>query len=181
MNSIEDGAEENYDPAEEGFPTLDLLRAEFMQLERTRITETLEPVDWRIEDDNTLISAMMKISSGQRIELVRPSSILCALLHYSPNTAQLIMSLLTVLLEHHRDVVVSAQTETVDEEEFQAMGQTLLTVFYTFNSRMVNLIRGWKQQRKEVSLQINCFAGGLYSSWYEDVRAHEKRLLPELY
>ncbi|KII90007.1 hypothetical protein PLICRDRAFT_40189 [Plicaturopsis crispa FD-325 SS-3] len=151
MNSIEDGAEENYDPAEEGFPTLDLLRAEFMQLERNRITETLEPVDWRIEDDNTLISAMMKISNGQRIEL-------------------LIMSLLTVLLEHHRDVVLSAQTETVDEEQFEAMGQTLLTVFYTFNSRMVNLIRGWKQQRKEVSLQINCFAGGLYSSWYEDTQ-----------
>ncbi|KII90015.1 hypothetical protein PLICRDRAFT_174815 [Plicaturopsis crispa FD-325 SS-3] len=150
MDSIEDGADENYEPGDDGFEELDRLQDEFRRLERDRITKNLVPVDWTLDDEHTLISATKDLNKGQRIELS-------------------IMALLTLLLEHHRDIVVSTQKEVVDEDKFWAMGETLLTVFYTFNDRMVDLIRGWKQQRKEVSLQINCFAGGLYSGWHAEV------------
>ncbi|KII90017.1 hypothetical protein PLICRDRAFT_575939 [Plicaturopsis crispa FD-325 SS-3] len=151
MNSIEYGAMENTDPGDDGFVTLDRLREEFMLLERSRITEKMVPVHWTLEDEHALISAMRDVNKGRRVELS-------------------IMSLLTLLLEHHLEIIVSAQKEPVDEALLWSMGRTLLTVFYTFNDRMNDLIRGWKQQRKEVSLQINCFAGGLYSGWYQDVQ-----------
>ncbi|KII84964.1 hypothetical protein PLICRDRAFT_32178 [Plicaturopsis crispa FD-325 SS-3] len=153
LDSFERDATQHSRPgdASEQILTLDCLRGEYMVSENNRITTMLASVQWTFEDKHDFRNAMKGIRRARRIELS-------------------IMPLLVILLEHHREVFVTAQTEIVDAAEFRAMARTLLTLFYAFNDRMFDLIHGWKQQRREVSLQMDCFAGGLYKGWYKELQ-----------
>ncbi|KII85016.1 hypothetical protein PLICRDRAFT_178781 [Plicaturopsis crispa FD-325 SS-3] len=129
------------------------LQSQFSRHEKDRIARKLSSMEWKLEEEGSLIEALRGGSdaTGRRIEL----SIMC---------------LLTLLLEHHRSIAVDAQTHIVDEDAFCNMRHALLTVFYAFHFRMVDLVLGWKQQRKEIDPQISCFAGGLYNGWYERIK-----------
>jgi hypothetical protein len=91
------------------------------------------------------------------------------ILSYVPTTLQFIMALLFKVLEHQQIVIANAELAVVPAAELEGMGRTLLTLFVAFHVRMNELIRSWKQQRKDVSIYIRGFAGGLYAGWFEEV------------
>ncbi|KIJ64361.1 hypothetical protein HYDPIDRAFT_28804 [Hydnomerulius pinastri MD-312] len=129
------------------------VQTEYMDLEQGQVRQRLEEADYYLEDENMLVHA----TKSTRIEL----SIMC---------------LLTLVLEHHKGTIIRAQKEVIEEDKLVDMGDSLATVFLAFNNRMADLIRGWKQQRLTVALQVQCFAGGIYSGWYEESQKTDNAL-----
>lgn len=83
------------------------------------------------------------------------------------------MPLLCAWLNEVHDVIQRAQHEllgdTEDEDPLDELRIEMATIMYVFHSRMLELSRVWRQQRMSLSVQIESFGGGIFSTWYEKV------------
>ena len=66
-------------------------------------------------------------------------------------------------------IVKLATTRTVAVAEFVDMRETWNSVCEAFDQRLDTLKEIWRQQRLDVSVQVDCFAAGLFGSWHERV------------
>lgn len=83
------------------------------------------------------------------------------------------MPLLCAWLNEVHDVIQRAQHELLedakDEDPLDELRIEMATIICVFHSRMQELCRVWRQQRMSVSIQIESFCGGIFSTWYEKV------------
>lgn len=79
------------------------------------------------------------------------------------------MALIYLLLHHHMKIVKLAKTRTVAVPEFSDMRETWECVFEAYDKRLDTLVEIWRQQRLDVSIQVDCFAAGLFADWHERV------------
>lgn len=83
------------------------------------------------------------------------------------------MPLLCAWLNTLHDVVRNAEhqliEDTEDEDPLNVIKVEMVTILYIFHSRMQELGRVWRQQRMSVSVQVESFCGGIFSTWYEKV------------
>ncbi|KAJ7271770.1 hypothetical protein C8J57DRAFT_1601430 [Mycena rebaudengoi] len=91
---------------------------------------------------------------------------------------QVIMLLLYLVLQEQSRRISNSEnkngedTEVVEDGPFtsqwQSMDATLTILVFEFHFRMRCLIRGWRSQKLDVKLQVQSYAGGLYTAWYEE-------------
>lgn len=148
LASIEEGAKENWDTGEDGWDDLDKLENQFKDLEQQKMTTNLGRANFYLEDGTTLFAVM----STDRTEI----SIVC---------------LLSLVLNHDLETIKSQAIEhqNLTEATADVMAETLYTVLRAFIDRLNELKRGWRQQRKDVDMQMQCFAGGLFGGLYDEV------------
>lgn len=80
--------------------------------------------------------------------------------------AQSVLCLLSLLLERHSKILELAQHHVLSEREFEAMITSVHVVAYTFGLRYSNLAEGWRQQRLDTGMNVQCFAAGIFESWH---------------
>ncbi|EIW79639.1 hypothetical protein CONPUDRAFT_74017 [Coniophora puteana RWD-64-598 SS2] len=127
------------------FETDDLHRVleVYRKNEEDRLSAELQKLDFYIEDAATL----RFIAREDRIELV-------------------IMPLLYLIVQHHSTVIEQLKKKTVKMSELWGLQNTLNQVLLSFNRRLDELERAWKQQRMDVDVQVEIFAGGIFNGWY---------------
>ncbi len=82
---------------------------------------------------------------------------------------QSLMCLIYLLLHHHLKIVRLARNQRVSVAEFEDMRETWEYLFEAFDKRLDNLLEVWRQQRLDISNQVDCYAGGLFKDWHERV------------
>ena len=113
------------------------------------ISERLDVLKWLLDDPADM--PVLLGGTDTRIELV----FLC------------IASL--ILGRHVEDVERALSGDGVSDGDLSVMTETLDMLTDMFHDRMQALIRGWRAQKLHVELHITCFAGGIYSGWYNAV------------
>ncbi|KAI0044999.1 hypothetical protein FA95DRAFT_1561638 [Auriscalpium vulgare] len=134
---------------EEDYPEqLARLRIEYRQDEQKRLEEKLrEPTV--VNDTASLIHVL----GHPRIEL----SIM-------PLVSVWLSNLLNLLIEDEDD----PDFEDDLDYRLEQLLETMLAILWVFNKRMNELTQVWRQQRMNVTLQIQCFCGGIFSAWYNE-------------
>ncbi|KAJ7058776.1 hypothetical protein C8F01DRAFT_1302777 [Mycena amicta] len=81
-----------------------------------------------------------------------------------------IMVLLCLILRKQHETLTGPGADDWDDDQFaaelEAMDGTLWELILAFHERFKALQRSWRSQRLDITLQIQSFAGGLFSSWY---------------
>ncbi|EIW74857.1 hypothetical protein CONPUDRAFT_169791 [Coniophora puteana RWD-64-598 SS2] len=131
----------------------DLYRVQeaYTKYEEGKIDEELKHIEYAVDD----VEALPYITGHDRIELI-------------------IMPLLYLILSYQRTIMEQASREVVDGSVFGKFKDALNTVLLAFNSRLNDLERGWKQMRKDVNAQVECFAGGMFYAWQQNRRSSSK-------
>lgn len=83
---------------------------------------------------------------------------------------QCALCLIYLLLHRHLKIAKLATTQTVTVAEFESMRASWENLFDAFQQRMETLAEVWRQQRMDVKIQMQCFAGGIFEEWYTKVR-----------
>ncbi|KAJ3559202.1 hypothetical protein NM688_g482 [Phlebia brevispora] len=91
------------------------------------------------------------IVNGQRIE----QSLLC---------------LVYILLSRHLKVVKLATKQHIPVDEFMKMRESWEYIFNALDKRISTLVQVWRQQRLDISIHLQSFAGGMFEDWYEQIR-----------
>jgi hypothetical protein len=82
------------------------------------------------------------------------------------------MCLIYLLLSRHREILDLAQTYVLSDEEFWTMNASIESLHRAFDKRYRELIEGWRQQRLDISVQLESSAAGMFEDWrdryYED-------------
>ncbi|OBZ66555.1 hypothetical protein A0H81_13414 [Grifola frondosa] len=135
----------------DGCDELVQLQDQYMETEEGSIKQQLEEFGFDLEDE----SALSSVTNDSRIEL-----------H--------IMCLLYVLMERLQ-TTISQLLDGIDNDEalvlqktFEGLSSSFLATFYTFDDRMDDLVRCWRQQGKNIDLQIDRYADGLFVNWYKE-------------
>jgi hypothetical protein len=86
---------------------------------------------------------------------------------------QSILPLLLAWMTRLHGLVLAGQNETFSEEDDDMMTYGLrnemTAMLGLFDQRMSELVRVWRQQRMNISAQMQCFCGGIFAHWYEEV------------
>jgi len=122
--------------------------------EEARFTQILAATHYQIADTvlRTLITGGQ---NGARIE-------------------RAIMLLLYLILKYQVDGIrarsrtIPGSKDTTVQDLMQATDGTLTELIYEFHGRLQDLIQGWRSLKLSVQIEVQCFAGGLFSSWYRD-------------
>ncbi|PSS38103.1 hypothetical protein PHLCEN_2v83 [Hermanssonia centrifuga] len=133
------------------YDSLEELRVAWRNLEIKRIKANLETTKYRLKG----IEAVAIVTDGRRIE-------------------QSLMCLIYLLLHHHLKIVRLARNQRVSVAEFEDMRETWEYLFEAFDKRLDNLLEVWRQQRLDISNQVDCYAGGLFKDWHERRQAQEE-------
>ncbi|KAJ6496204.1 hypothetical protein C8R45DRAFT_155360 [Mycena sanguinolenta] len=109
--------------------------------------QILQSVDYFLED-GTLRG--LTADAGDRIE-------------------QTILILLYVILAKHRDSISAEDSSGADTASmYREMDCTLTVAVVEFHWRYKALERSWRSQRLDIQLQVQSYAGGLFSGWYAE-------------
>ncbi|KAJ7257383.1 hypothetical protein C8J57DRAFT_1472751 [Mycena rebaudengoi] len=140
-----------------GVEDMDLEREDLVRVadrlsakQRAIIEEELRRIDYRLTAASMLPPVTQQ--SGFRIE-------------------QHIMLLLSVILRKHYQIIsggMQNMSKQAFASEWEAMDCTLTILVLEFHNRFKALCRSWRSQKQDVALQIGCYAGGLFSGWYEE-------------
>ncbi|EIM88968.1 uncharacterized protein STEHIDRAFT_166915 [Stereum hirsutum FP-91666 SS1] len=138
------------------------LQREYAEMQEQRIQPLLD--DTVIDDEASLTA----IIGHSRIEIS-------------------IMPLMCAWLNTLHNVVRNAEhqliEDTEDEDPLNVLKVEMVTILYIFHSRMQELGRVWRQQRMSVTVQVESFCGGIFSTWYEKSQKSDnvlKRLMLEV-
>ena len=147
---------------------LERLKYLYIQQEEDRLRSKLEEFDFVIDEPATLTYVI-----GQpRVELVSLMNFWIIVLFTHPYPLRKsIMPLVYLWLGRVHTLVNRAREENLGDDDSDALSTvaTMVTILWTYNDRVTELIRVWRQQRMNVSAQIRCFCGGIFNSWYEEV------------
>ncbi|KAJ6535553.1 hypothetical protein B0H19DRAFT_1383086 [Mycena capillaripes] len=140
-----------------GVEDMDLEREDLVRVadrlsakQRAIIEEELKRIDYRLTAASMLPPVTQQ--TGFRIE-------------------QYIMLLLSVILRKHYQIIsggMQNMSKQAFASEWEAMDCTLTILVFEFHDRFKALCRSWRSQKQDVALQIGCYAGGLFSGWYEE-------------
>ncbi|OBZ66552.1 hypothetical protein A0H81_13413 [Grifola frondosa] len=134
------------------------LQDRYMEIEEGGVKRQLQQFGFNLEDESTLSSVM----NDSRIEL-----------H--------IMCLLYVLMEQLHTTMSQLLDEIDDndalaQKTFEGLSSSFLATFYAFDERMHDLVRCWRQQGKDIDLQIDRYADGLFVNWYKEAEEENNAL-----
>jgi|SRR5882762_6060650 hypothetical protein len=73
-----------------------------------------------------------------------------------------------LLLLRHKQILDLAQTYVLSDEEFWTMGESLWQLQNAFDKRYRDLMEGWRQQRLNVTMQLQSFAAGMFEDWHKE-------------
>jgi hypothetical protein len=140
--------------------------------EAARMETELVKLDYKIDDPELLMNITNQ--AGLRIEQVSflpPSCLASASLN---SMAQVFWSLLEcVVQEHAARIRIHLNPGETDIEElvvlWQTHNQTLTVLAVQLYSRYKSLQRSWRSQKLDIELEVECYAGGFFSGWYEEV------------
>ncbi|KAI0317550.1 hypothetical protein OF83DRAFT_128072 [Amylostereum chailletii] len=116
---------------------------------KEKVVTRLESIGYRI-DDHSLVSS---ITGQSRIE-------------------QVLLQLLSLILPKQLDEIrglnnAEALPHYADfTNVWETMHKSLTILIILLHERMLDLIRGWRSQKLDMELQIEFYAGGLYTAWY---------------
>ncbi|KAJ7715416.1 hypothetical protein DFH07DRAFT_1068499 [Mycena maculata] len=92
---------------------------------------------------------------------------------------QSITVLLFLILRQH-DQVITAGMQNMTAEQFASkwddMEETLGVLVWEFHDRFKSLRRSWRSQKLDIELQVECYAGGLFNGWYQEVDQLSQRV-----
>ncbi|KAF9028870.1 hypothetical protein BDZ89DRAFT_1014738 [Hymenopellis radicata] len=77
-----------------------------------------------------------------------------------------ILCLVYLLLERHAHILQLAENLILSEREFLLMTWSMNNTVAAFGLRYMSLAEGWRQQRRDAVLQVQCFASGIFESWH---------------
>ncbi|KAI8984923.1 hypothetical protein BD414DRAFT_547547, partial [Trametes punicea] len=131
------------------------LQQEYKSYEREKIVSNLKHFGDHVADRSTLNSVV----GDTRIEL-----------HMLP--------LLHVLVTRLQDTVVKiTSSKRVQNESLitvEELATSCIAVFVAFEDRMRDLVRGWRCEGKDVSMQVDRYADGLFRKLYRDTHLYER-------
>jgi hypothetical protein len=83
-------------------------------------------------------------------------------------------SLLVCILEHHVELLKTKfdpHTTTVEDliASWDASEETLMVLVQELYQRYKSLQRSWRSQKLDVEVEVECYAGGFFYGWYEEV------------
>jgi hypothetical protein len=90
------------------------------------------------------------------------------------SVAQVFWSLLECVLQQHvARIRIHYDPRRTDIEElvvlWQTHDQTLTVLVVQLYSRYKSLQRSWRSQKLDVELEAECYAGGFFYGWYQEV------------
>lgn len=145
----------------EGSEKLHELRSERMTSEIESMKAQLAPPKYQLDDMASVLAVC-----GRQIELVSNSS--RTISFRLTSCGKSLPCLIYLLLQRHKKIMDLAQTYVLDEEEFWTMGESIWNVREAFDKRYRDLVEGWRQQRLDISMQVQSFASGMFEGWHAD-------------
>ena len=86
---------------------------------------------------------------------------------------QHIMPLIYVLIKLLNDLVAKVANQrhrsAEDMREIEALAMSCITVFVAFDDRLRELSRGWRLEAKDIGMQVDRYADGLFKKYYAEV------------
>jgi hypothetical protein len=73
-----------------------------------------------------------------------------------------------LLLSRHKKILDLAQTYVLSDEEFWVMSASIESLQRAFDKRYRELMEGWRQQRLDISVQLESFAAGMFEDWHNE-------------
>ncbi|KAJ7596210.1 hypothetical protein C8J56DRAFT_396992 [Mycena floridula] len=134
------------DDLRQEYEALDPLRFQIMDMEMRQLFSRLQATKYQLDTPEG-VSAVMGTTRTE-------AGVLC---------------LLYLLLERHRKIIELAEKHVLLDREFETMIASVHNVAFTFGMRYHNLTEGWRQQRLDTLLQVQCFSGGIFESWHQHV------------
>lgn len=90
---------------------------------------------------------------------------------------QVLMLLLTIILENHHAVLEAAKESGAPLAPIlNHLGNSLEQILKEFGARTRSLIRSWRSQKLDLEVQVSCYAGGLLYGWYKNVMSSPSRV-----
>ncbi|KAF8904575.1 hypothetical protein CPB85DRAFT_966104 [Mucidula mucida] len=139
------------------YDALNPLRLQILDEDVKRIRGRLEQTGYQLDSSEEVAA----IISTSRIEL----RILC---------------LVYLLLERHAHILQLAENLILSEQEFSLMTWSMSNTVAAFGLRYMSLAEGWRQQRRDAVLQVQCFASGIFESWHAQWGFDNQGVLSEL-
>lgn len=83
------------------------------------------------------------------------------------------MVLLVLVLRKHYEIISAGMQEMTSwefSEEWDTMWRAIDVLVWKFHDRLLSLRRSWRSQKLDINLQVQCYGGGLFNRWYQEVR-----------
>lgn len=138
-----------------------------------------EDVFDEVDDDAKLVAqrlaksteATLRATLSQFDFMVDDSSHLLLIMHdVTTRIEQVLMLLLTIVLENHHAVLEAAKrSEAPLDPMLNHLRNSLEKILKEFGARTRSLIRSWRSQKLDLEVQVSCYAGGLLYGWYKHV------------
>jgi hypothetical protein len=147
--SLEEASSNNYDDEVDGWAEIDTLVDQHRQVERTSIQGQLQKAQYLLIDHTSVVAVM----GTNRTEIA-------------------IIAVLALVLEYHAGVVADLvkPSTTITEDMVERLTDAIYTILISFHQRLRELRRTWRQQRKDVGIQMQSFANGLFSGLFEELK-----------
>ncbi|KAI0329933.1 hypothetical protein GY45DRAFT_1371176 [Cubamyces sp. BRFM 1775] len=123
------------------------LQQEFREREERAISDRLREFGSHLGDRTSIVTVV----GDSRIEL-----------HIMP----LIYILATSLTQLTTKVVNQRQRNAEDMCEIEALVMSCITLFVAFDGRLRDLSRGWRLEAKDIGMQVDRYADGLFKKYY---------------
>ncbi|KAI0676684.1 hypothetical protein C8Q78DRAFT_38276 [Trametes maxima] len=136
-------------------PQLARLQEEYRKHEEDTIEANLTKIEGHIVDD----PAILTVIEDKRIEL-----------HIMP-----LLYLLTKRLHDSLKGLIRLKKIHPDElTKLEELAESFSVVFSAFDHRLYDLCRGWRFEAKDVGMQVNRYADGLFKKYYSEPKKYHK-------
>ncbi|KIJ51454.1 hypothetical protein M422DRAFT_776699, partial [Sphaerobolus stellatus SS14] len=135
---------------DEVYGEIQKLRVQWRTIQEEQIAKNLERSKYRLQSEEAV-----------------------SLILGTPRIEQYLLCFIYMMLQRHIKVINLAKVQVVAIAEFQDLRASWEFLFDAFEGRMFTLIELWRQQRRDVKVQVECYSAGLFEDWYKQFGADQ--------